>query len=129
MVKRRQRKNFLPTFILIILLWISWFFMLFFVEPEMIRDILVPGLYLPFLTALFLAIFFTLSVLLVSSRQGLILSSTIIAFLILRLYQVANFLNLFLLLATLFLLELFFHNINKPPTRKNLEKIKYREKA
>lgn len=81
--------------------------MLFFVEPEMVRDILVPDLYLPFLLNLFLALFFTLSVILVNNKQGLVLSTGVIIFLILRLYQIANFLNIFLLLAVIFLLELY----------------------
>lgn len=81
--------------------------MLFFVEPEMLRDILIPDLYLPFLLNLFLALFFTLSVLFVNNKQGLALSTGVIILLILRLYQIANFLNIFLLLAAIFLLELY----------------------
>ena len=107
MVKRR-RKNFFPTLILIFFFWTTFGLMIFFVEPELIKDILIPGLYLPFFINLFLALFFTLAVIFVNSRKGFLISLSVISFLILRLFGLGNILNAVLILSFIFTLEYYF---------------------
>ena len=107
MVKRR-RKNFLPTFILIVFFWTSLGLMIFFVEPELIKNIIIPNFYLLFFVNLFLTCFFTLAVLLFNSRRGFLVSLAIVLFLILRLYNLGNLLNVLLIAASVFTLEYYF---------------------
>jgi len=42
----KRRKNYLPTLILIVVLWTLLGLMLYFVEPALVKDILIPGVYL-----------------------------------------------------------------------------------
>ena len=98
---RKKRKNYLPTLVLILVLWSLLGAMVYFVEPELIKDILVPGLYLPFFVVLFPTVFFTLSIVLANARRGLFTTLGIIGFLILRVYQLGNLLNLLLIIGIL----------------------------
>ncbi len=107
MVKRR-RKNFFPTLILIFFFWTTLGLMFFYVEPDLVRDFFIPGLYLPFFFNLFWALFFTLAIVFVNSRRGLILASAMIIFLILRLWGLGNILNAFLLLALTVAFDYYF---------------------
>jgi len=107
MVKRR-RKNFFPTLILIFFFWTTLGLMVFFIEPELVKNILIPGLYLPFFINLFLALFFTLAVIFVNSRRGFLISLGIITFLILRLVGLGNILNAILIFAVVFTLAYYF---------------------
>ena len=70
--------------------------MLYFVEPEMVKDLLVPGLYLPFFILFLPASALTLAVILGNSRRGFILALGISALLILKVYRLDNWLNFFL---------------------------------
>jgi len=95
MVKRR--KNYLPGLVLVIVLWGLLGVLIYWVEPELIKDIVIPGLYLPFFLLFFPASFLTLAVVLANSRRGLIVASALNLFLALRLFGLGNVLNLILL--------------------------------
>jgi hypothetical protein len=81
---------------LILILWGVLGLMLYFVEPEMVKDLLVPGLYLPFFILFLPASALTLAVILGNSRRGFILALGISALLILKVYRLDNWLNFFL---------------------------------
>lgn len=104
----RRRKNFLPTFILIILLWISFALLIIFVEPAMVRDIIISDAYLPFFLNLFFALFLTLSIIFARTLRGLITTTAIVIYLILRLHGLGNWLNLVLIIGISFTLERYF---------------------
>lgn len=108
----RRRKNFLATFILILFFWTIFWLMVFFVDPVLIKNIFIPGFYLPFFIDLFLALFFTLAVIFANSQKSLLFSSGIIIFLILRLYHLGNFLNAILIISLIFVLEKYFTKKN-----------------
>lgn len=93
----KRRKNYLPTLLLIVILWGLLGLMIHFVEPEMVKDLLIPGFYLPFWLLFFPASFLTLAVFLNNSHRGLIVSLGITVFLILKIYQLGNILNLCLI--------------------------------
>jgi len=105
---KRKRKNFFPTLILIIFLWALFAFQIFFVEPNMIKNILLPNTFLPFFISLFLALFFTLAVIFANSRRGLISALAIIFLLILRIHNLGNILNAALLFAVAFTIDYYF---------------------
>ena len=77
-------------------------------QPVMVKDLLIPGGFLPFFIILFLAIFFTLSIVFGNTRRGLIVSLAVIVFLILRLVKLGNWLNLLLIIGIAFALESYF---------------------
>ena len=104
----RRGKNFLPTLIIIVFLWLCLGFLIFFVEPEMIKNIIIPGGYFLFFVNLWLALFFTLAIVLNNSFRGMLVSTFIIVFLILRLFKLGNWLNLLLLTAIAIAFDRYF---------------------
>lgn len=70
--------------------------MIFLVEPELIKDVIIPGLYLPFFGLFFPAIFLTLSIILGGSRRGFLISLGLTAILILKINLLDNWLNFML---------------------------------
>jgi len=72
--------------------------LIFWVEPELVKDIIVPGLYLPFFLIFLPASFFSLSLLFNHTRRGLILSLSLSLYLALRIYEMANALNILLII-------------------------------
>ena len=67
------------------------------VEPELVQDIVVPGLYLPFFVLFLPASFFTLALIFNHSRRGLIVAIGLSLYLGLRIYEMANMLNILLI--------------------------------
>ena len=94
---KKRRKNYFPTLVLILLLWSLLGLMLVYVEPELVKDVLVPGLYLPFFLLFFPASFFSLALLLANTRRGLIASLGLSVYLVFRIYQLGNLLSLLLI--------------------------------
>ena len=95
---KKRRKNYLPTVILILVLWGLLGTMIYFIEPELVKDVLVPGLYLPFFLLFFPASFFTLAMVLANTRRGLLVALGLSIYLILRIFELGNLLNLLLIL-------------------------------
>jgi len=104
----RRRKNFFPTLILIFFFWTTLGLMVCFIEPETIKNILIPGLYLPFFLNLFLALFFTLAIIFINSKRGFLIALGITVFLILRLLTLGNILNAILITGLVFALDYYF---------------------
>lgn len=98
---RKSRKNFLPTLLLAILFWLLWGGLVYFRSPE--NNLLLAV----FFCLLFLASFLTSALILANSRQGFIIALGIIFFLILRLFQLGNILNLILMVGVLISLNLY----------------------
>ncbi len=95
---KKRRKNYLPTLVLIVVLWSLLLSMITYVEPELIKDILVPGLYLPFFLLFLPASFFSLAVFLANTRRGFLVSLGLTGYLVLRVYELGNVLNLLLII-------------------------------
>lgn len=107
---KKRRKNFLLTLILILMLWIALGAMIYWVEPKLVKDVLVPGLYLPFFIIFFPASFLTLAVMLDNSRRGLLAAGGLTGFLILRIYQLGNLLNLVLIVGIMIALNRYWQS-------------------
>lgn len=87
--------------ILIAGLWVLLGLLVYFVEPALVKNILIPGLYLPFFLLFFPAGWFTLAIILGNPRRGLLVSLSLTCFLILRVYRLDNILNSLLILGIL----------------------------
>ena len=96
-----KRKNFLPTLLLIILLWLLLFGLIYFVDPTLF------GALPAFFILVFASLLFTFSLIFANSRQGLILTSAITIFLILSYLGVGNILNVLLLSGVAISIELY----------------------
>ncbi|MBU0619319.1 hypothetical protein KKD62_03735 [Patescibacteria group bacterium] len=105
---KRIKKSFIPTIFLAIFFWLSTGLIVFFLDPLSIKDILIPGTYLPFFLVLAPALFFTWSLIFMNSRRGLLTTAGIILFLVLKLLKIGNFLNVILIASLIIALELSF---------------------
>ena len=99
---KKQRQNFLPTFLTSIFLWILICLILYLFPPNSSIIILI------FLIILFFALFLSFSLFFANSRRGLFFSLFIIIFLILRLLKIGHPLNLLLLILIFLTLEIYF---------------------
>jgi len=88
----KRRKNFFPTLVITILLWISILLIVFFMDP------FTPGVLPLLFFLLFLSLIFSLSIIFEDSKRGLIFSLAIIFFLILRFMGLGNPINFLLIL-------------------------------
>ncbi|MBU2051965.1 hypothetical protein KKH13_02050 [Patescibacteria group bacterium] len=94
---------------LIVVLWSLLGLMVYFVEPELVRDILIPGFYLPFFLVFFPACWLTLAAIWGNSRRGLLSAVGLSLFLILRIYHLGNVLNLLLIFGILITVDHYFN--------------------
>ncbi|OGD62354.1 hypothetical protein A2160_03855 [Candidatus Beckwithbacteria bacterium RBG_13_42_9] len=105
---KRRQKNFFLTLLLILIFWSITGGMIGFVEPDLVKDLIIPNSYLVFFGPLFLSFFLTLSVIFANSRRGLLMALGIIIFLVLRLHELGNLLNLFLIFGLITAVDYYF---------------------
>ena len=97
-----KRKNFLPTLVVTILLWILLGLLVYFVDPTYF------GAIFSFFVLVFMALLFTISLFFASSRRGLIGAISIVFYLFLAYLGIGNYLNLVLIIAIAVCIELYF---------------------
>lgn len=102
MASLKIKKDFLPTILLIVGLWILLFLMIFFVDPTSSIIVYV------FLVILSLAIFLTSSLVLKNKRRGLIITLSIITYLTISYLGLGNILNLILVFGSALAFEIYF---------------------
>lgn len=86
-----RRKNFLPSLIVITLLWSTLGFLVYFTDPQNQLFVVL------FFIILFIALFLTSALVLGNSRRGLIVSIILTLFTLFRLFGIGNILNFLLL--------------------------------
>lgn len=87
----KQRRNFLPAFVVTGIFWVLWGWLVFSFPPE--AEFALFAFYL----LLFAASFLTFALLFANSKLGFLTATFIIAILLFRYYQIGNILNLSLL--------------------------------
>ncbi len=70
--------RYIPKILSLIILWGVLVSMVMYLDPEIVKDVLVPGLYLPFFGILSFAIWYTLWIFLGSLFKSLLLATTVI---------------------------------------------------
>lgn len=100
--QKLKRKNFFPTLLVTILLWLALAGLIYFVDPGIFG--VVPLFFIIFFTTLL----FTFSLIFASTRRGLIISTSLSLFSILAYLGVGNILNLLLIVAIAICIELYF---------------------
>lgn len=107
MRKKQVKKNYLFTFLIGLAFFTLTVLQVVFIDPELIKDLLIPNFYLSFFIPLSLALFFILGALLKNSRRSLFVTLTIIIFLYLRIFGLGTILNLILLTAIIITIEYY----------------------
>ncbi len=105
---RKEKKNYLTSLIVALVLWIALGLIVWLVPPELVADWLIPGGYVVFFGVVFLAILFSASLILMSTRRGLMMAFGIILLGYLRLLRIDNGWSGLLLVGVLVVMELFF---------------------
>lgn len=77
------------------------------VDPTLVKDFLIPGIYLPMLLLIFLGVFFVLSILFLSAKVALRWTLGIVLFLLLRILGLGNMLNGAMILGILVVYEIY----------------------
>jgi len=93
-----------------LVLWIALGLMVVYVEPELVKNVLIEGSYLPFFLLFLPTSFITLSIVMASSRRGLLFSLGLSSFLLLRAYQLGNVFNGILLLGIIIAIDRYFES-------------------
>ena len=97
-----KRKNFLPTLLVTILLWIATVGLVYFVDPSFFAAVPL------FFTLSFLVLLFTFSLIFGDRRRGFIAAAACLLFLFLSYLGVGNILNAILIVAIAVSIELYF---------------------
>lgn len=97
-----KRKNFLPTLLITILLWLLLGGLVYFIDPATFAAIPL------FFILIFSCLLFTFSLIFAGQRRGLIISIALTVFLGLAYLGIGNILNLVLILAIAICIELYF---------------------
>ena len=105
-IKNRQqtvkaRRNFFPTLLVTIFLWISVTYLVYFVDPYSFAAIQI------FFFDIFVTLLFTFSLILANTRRGLETAILITVFLILRYFGIGNIVNLLLMTALVATIEYY----------------------
>ena len=103
----KRRKNFLPSIILALLLWGILTGLVIWVDPVLVKDILLPGVYLPFFIIFFPASIITLALLFGNSARGMLAALGLNIFLFLRIFGFGNWLNLVLIAGIVLAIDRF----------------------
>ena len=98
-----KRKNFFPTLLITVLLWLLLGAFVYFVDPGTF------GMVPLFFVTIFVSLLFTFSLLFANSRRGLVITIGLTFFLLLSYLGVGNILNLILIVAIATCIELYNH--------------------
>jgi hypothetical protein len=101
--KLKLRRNFLPTLLIIILLWFIVAFIINFVDPYASWALQA------FLLSVFLALFFTFTIITSSKRRGFLISFGILLILIFSYFGLGSYFNIILIAGIMITTELFFN--------------------
>jgi hypothetical protein len=80
--------KWIPKIISLLLLWGAVASTIIYIDPELLKDILIPGSYLPFLILLTITIWYTLAIFIRSAWKSLVLTLTLMLAIILSILQI-----------------------------------------
>jgi len=105
---RRNKKNFLPALVICLSLWIALGLGFIYVEPELVKNVLIMGAYLPVIVLVGLVSFLSLALMLGNTRRGLVVGTGITTIVALRIYDLGNWLNIVLVVGLIIAIERYF---------------------
>lgn len=111
-IKTRQKKRHGLLLLFLVLNWLLVGWVVWKVDPENIKNFIIPGIYLPMLVLAFGAVFFLLSILFLSAKRALVWSLGVTIFLLLRFLGYGSIFNGVLIIGMILSFEVYNH-INK----------------
>jgi hypothetical protein len=97
-----RRKNFLPTLLVTIFLWLLVAGIIYFIDPHTF------GVLPLFFVLILIAFLFSFSIIFSHTRRGFLAALGLTLFIILRYFGVGNILNLLLISGVIIALEIYF---------------------
>jgi len=111
--ERNKRYGWLITFT--ILNWIAIIVAIVFIDPEAIKNFIIPGSYLPMTILILGGIFWLFSIILLSAVRALRWAIVLVIFLYLRIYGLGTLINGLLILGLLVSWEVYDYNKKEKP--------------
>ena len=106
-VSERRFKSYWLTAAITLVWWFVLGGMILWVDPEVVADYPLPGSYGLFFLFLFLGVWFLASLLLSSSRRGLLLAIWLVLIGYLKIWRLASWINIGLLTGALLAIETY----------------------
>lgn len=100
---KKEKKNYLVSFLITLFWWVAIATMVIFVDPVVME----PLNYLPFLGVLFLAVLFSASLLLADTIGGLVVAVGVVFWGLLRVWNISNWFNSLLILGIVMVIEIY----------------------
>lgn len=97
----RQKKRYGLLMLFLLINWLAVAWVVWKVDPEDIKNIIIPGIYLPMLVLVFGALFLLFSILFLSAKRALRWAGGVSLFLLLRFLGLGSILNGGLILGVL----------------------------
>ncbi len=105
--ERNNKKRHGLLIVFLVLNWLAVAWVVWNVDPENIKNIIIPGIYLPMLILVFGALFWLFSILFLSAKMALRWASGVCLFVLLRFLDMGTVLNGFLILGLLISYEVY----------------------
>lgn len=102
-----QTKNFLPSLVITIILWLLLGSLIYFVEPTTFAALPI------FFIVVFITSLFTFSFIFSNTKSGILIALGITIFLILRYLGIGNILNALLIAGIILVIELYIFSSQK----------------
>ena len=106
-MRREGRKRHGLLVGLTVLMWVLIVAMIVFVDPDVVRDLIIPGSYILMGSLLFFGFFLLTTIIFLSAKRGLIWTMGIMVFLYLRIFGLGTLLNGALILGILLSKEIY----------------------
>ncbi len=105
--ERNNKKRYGLLLVFLVLNWLAVALVVWRVDPENIKNIIIPGIYLPMLVLIFGALFWLFSILFLSAKMALRWAGGVCLFVLLRFLDMGTLLNGFLILGLLLSYEVY----------------------
>lgn len=113
MTRETKRKNYWPSLVVTLLWWSLLGLIMFFVDPVVVADFPLPSTYGVFFLFLFLAVWFTASLVLINTRRGLLIAVGVVILFYLKLWKVLSGFNFALVIGMIIAFEYYFNGGKK----------------
>jgi hypothetical protein len=107
-MSRREGRNYMPVVVLNFLWWALLGLLVVFVDPVVVADFPVVNSYGAFFLLLFLALWFSLSLILDNRRRGLLVALVVVVLGYMRVWDIFSVVSAVFLILTVVMFELYF---------------------
>ena len=122
MVRDNKRKNYWPSLVVTLVWWGLVMLIVLMIDPQVVADFPLPGTYGVFIFFLFLAIWFTMSLVLVNTRRGLLIAIGVVILAYLKLWKVLSLFNFAILVGMVVAFEYYFSG-GKPEEKNKVDSL------